>query len=56
VRPGNLLLKDEEISRDLEYGKKQLLITVVIYVDFLFVLVLSNCIDQFDLRSDTIIN
>jgi len=28
VRPGTVLLKDEELARDLEYGKKQLLITV----------------------------
>jgi len=24
-RPGTVLLKDEELARDLEYGKKQLL-------------------------------
>jgi len=32
VRLGNVLLKDEEQARDLEYGKKQLLLTVVTLV------------------------
>jgi len=29
VHLGTVLLKDEELARDLEYGKKQLLLTVV---------------------------
>ena len=29
VRLGTVLLKDEELARDFEYGKKQLLLTVV---------------------------
>jgi len=29
VRLGTVLLKDEELARDLEYGKKQLLLAVV---------------------------
>jgi len=32
VRLGTVLLKDEEITRDSKYGKKQLLLTTVTWI------------------------